>query len=164
MASVANSLRANWRVAGLVLVLAVASFFVFTSNSIGSTATLFTQSGMHRISVEIADTDETRATGLMHREEMAEDHGMLFDFGETRPVSMWMKNTLIPLDMLFLREDGTIARIARNARPFDLTPIPSGEPVRYVLELNGGAAARLGAAEGDRLEHPIIGTGPSRAD
>lgn len=163
MASVAKSLRANWKVAGLILVLAVASFFVFTSNSIGSTATLFTQSGMHRISVEIADTDETRMTGLMNRAEMPDDHGMLFDFKETRPVSMWMRNTLIPLDMLFLREDGTVARVARNARPFDLTPIPSGEPVRYVLELNGGKAADLGVAEGDRLEHPIIGTGASRA-
>lgn len=153
---IGRSIRSNWRVAGLIAVLAVASFFVFTSNSIGSTATLFTQTGMHRISVEIADTPETRETGLMHREEMAEDHGMLFDFAETRPVSMWMRNTLIPLDMLFLREDGTIARIARNARPLDLTPIPSGEPVRYVLELNGGAAQAYGAQVGDRLEHPII--------
>lgn len=155
--ALSRSLRTNWRVAGIVLVLAVTSFFVFTSNSIGSTATLFTQSGMHRISVEVADTPETRATGLMNREEMGEDEGMLFDFGSLQPVSMWMKNTLIPLDMLFLREDGTIARIARNARPLDLTPIPSGEPVRYVLELNGGAAAAMNAQAGDRLEHPIIG-------
>lgn len=152
----ARSLRTNWRVAGIVAVLAVTSFFVFTSNSIGSTATLFTQSGLHRISVEVADTPQTRATGLMHREEMGEEEGMLFDFGSAQPVSMWMKNTLIPLDMLFLRDDGTIARIARNARPHDLTPIPSGEPVRYVLELNGGAAAAFGAQIGDRLEHPII--------
>jgi uncharacterized protein len=152
----ATSLRRNWKVAGLILLLAVSSYFVFTSNSIGSTATLFTESGMHRISVEIADTPETRERGLMHREEMARDAGMLFDFGEARSVSMWMKNTLIPLDMLFLRDDGTIANIARNARPLDLTPIPSSEPVRYVLELNGGAAAAYGARAGDRLEHPII--------
>ncbi|MFD2238443.1 DUF192 domain-containing protein [Aureimonas populi] len=160
MASALLSARRNWKVLAIVLVLAVASYFVFTSNSIGSTATLLTESGRHRISVEIADTPDTRATGLMHREEMAQDHGMLFDFGETRPVSMWMKNTLIPLDMLFLRPDGTVATIARNARPLSLTPIPSGEPVRYVLELNGGAAARYGVSVDDRLDHPII-AGPA---
>lgn len=157
MATVTTSLRRNWKVAGIIVVLAIVSFFVFTSNSIGSTATLFTDSGLHRIAVEVADTPEMRATGLMHREEMADDAGMLFDFGQLQPVSMWMKNTLIPLDMLFLREDGTIATIARNARPLDLTPIPSGEAVRYVLELNGGAAVAYGAKVGDRLEHPIIG-------
>jgi uncharacterized protein len=148
----------NWRVLALILVLAVASVFVFTSNSIGSSATLVTQGGTHRIEVEVVDTPETRATGLMHRESLDEDHGMLFVFDETQPVSMWMKNTLIPLDMLFLREDGTVATIARNARPFSLTPIPASEPVRYVLELNGGAAHAYGVAVGDRLVHPVIGT------
>lgn len=156
----ASSLRRNWKVAGIVLVLAVASYFVFTSNSIGSTATLLTDSGRHRIAVEIADTPESRATGLMHREHMPADHGMLFDFGETRAVSMWMKNTLISLDMLFLREDGTVATIARNARPLSLTAIPSSEPVRYVLEINAGAAAHYGVTQGDRLDHPIIGAPP----
>ncbi|WP_185982715.1 DUF192 domain-containing protein [Aureimonas mangrovi] len=148
----------NWRVLALVLVLAVASVFVFTTNSIGSSATLVTQGGTHRIEVEVVDTPDTRATGLMHRESLDEDHGMLFVFDETQPVSMWMKNTLIPLDMLFLREDGSVATIARNARPFSLTPIPSSEPVRYVLELNGGAAQDYGVAVGDRLVHPVIGT------
>lgn len=148
--------RVDWRLIAIIVGLAVAAFFVFTTNSIGDNATLVTASGNHRISVEIADTPETRETGLMHREELAEDTGMLFDFREIRPVSMWMRNTLIPLDMLFVRENGTIARIARNAVPLDLTPIPSGEPVRYVLEIPGGAADTYGTAEGDRLIHPII--------
>ena len=152
--------RRNRLIAGaFILVLAVVSYFVFTSGSIGSTATLLTGSGAHRISVEIADTPESRATGLMNRNSMDEDHGMLFDFGETREVSMWMKNTLIPLDMLFIRQDGTVARVARHATPLSLTPIPSGEPVRYVLELNGGAAAEYGVEPGDRVHHPLVGNG-----
>ncbi|SHJ49419.1 hypothetical protein SAMN02745911_2663 [Aureimonas altamirensis DSM 21988] len=152
--------RRNRLIAGaFILVLAIVSYFVFTSGSIGSTATLLTSSGAHRISVEIADTPESRATGLMNRNSMDEDHGMLFDFGESRDVSMWMKNTLIPLDMIFIRQDGTVARIARHATPLSLTPIPSGEPVRYVLELNGGAAAGYGVEPGDRVHHPLVGNG-----
>ena len=148
--------RVDWRLVAFIIALVVAAYFVFTSNSIGSNATLVTATGNHRIAVEIADTPQTRETGLMHREELADDTGMLFDFREIRPVSMWMRNTLIPLDMLFVRENGTVARVARNAVPLDLTPIPSGEPVRYVLEIAGGAAETYGVAEGDRLIHPII--------
>ncbi|MEF2074966.1 DUF192 domain-containing protein [Consotaella aegiceratis] len=103
-----------------------------------------------------ADTPDERATGLVNRNSMPADHGMLFEFGESRPVTMWMKNTLIPLDMLFMDEDGRVTRIATNARPLSLALIPSGEPVRYVLELNGGSAARYGAAVGDQLVHPVI--------
>ena len=117
----------------------------------------------HRFTVMVARTAAEQATGLMYRESLGPGEGMIFPYDPPQVVGFWMKNTLIPLDMLFLREDGTVARVARNARPFDLTPIPSGEPVRYVLELNGGKAADLGVAEGDRLEHPIIGTGASRA-
>ena len=124
--------------------------------SIGSTATLFTNTGMHRISVEIADTPDTRATGLMHRDEMARDHGMLFDFGRTQPVSMWMKNTYLSLDMLFIRPDGSIARIAADTEPLSTRTISSGEPVNGVLELPAGTAARLGIKAGDRVEHPMF--------
>ena len=81
---------------------------------------------------------------------------MLFDFRETRPVAMWMKNTFIPLDMLFLDERGRVTHVSPNARPESLDVIPSQGPVRYVLELNGGAAARYGVAEGDRLTHPAV--------
>ncbi len=121
------------------------------------TATLKTSSGSHPIEVEVADTPQAREIGLMNRESLAEDTGMLFDFREDRPVSMWMKNTLIPLDMLFIDKTGTVVRIARNAKPHSLETIPSGKPVRYVLEINGGAAATYGAKTGDKLEHPLIG-------
>ncbi|WP_061935762.1 DUF192 domain-containing protein [Aureimonas sp. AU22] len=120
------------------------------------TATLVTASGSHAIEVEVAATPKEREIGLMNRESLADDTGMLFDFRESRPVSMWMKNTLIPLDMLFIDKTGTIVRIARNAKPHSLETIPSGKPVRYVLEINGGAAAGYGAKAGDRLEHPLI--------
>jgi len=120
------------------------------------TATLVTASGSHAIEVEVAATPKEREIGLMNRESLADDTGMIFDFRESRPVSMWMKNTLIPLDMLFIDKTGTIVRIARNAKPHSLETIPSGKPVRYVLEINGGAAAGYGAKAGDRLEHPLI--------
>ena len=88
--------------------------------------------------VEIADTEELRSRGLMFRQRLPEDRGMLFDFGEPRPVSMWMKNTYISLDMLFIREDGTIAYIAENTVPKSLDTIGVSEPVLAVLELAGG--------------------------
>lgn len=109
----------------------------------------------HVLHAEIADTDETRAQGLMFRTEMAEDHGMLFVFPAERPIGFWMRNTLIPLDMLFVKNDGTIAHIHENAKPQDDTVINSEGPVSRVLELNGGAAARMGLKEGDRLRNEV---------
>lgn len=106
--------------------------------------------------IEIADDDAERARGLMFRENLAPDAGMLFDFSEERPVAFWMQNTLIPLDMLFIRADGSIARIHAEAVPMDRTSIPSGEPVRFVLEIPGGRAAELGIAAGDTLDHPRV--------
>jgi len=150
------SIKRNKAVLAIILVLVVTAYFVFTSGSQGASATLVTSTGEHAIEVELADTPETRETGLMNRSQMATDHGMLFDFGETRPVAMWMKNTLIPLDMLFMDERGRIVNIAANAKPYALDIIPSSGPVRYVLEINGGAAARYGAKPGDRLRHPAI--------
>jgi uncharacterized membrane protein (UPF0127 family) len=107
--------------------------------------------------VELALTPENRATGLMDRQSMAADHGMLFRFDQTRDVLMWMKNTPLSLDMLFIAENGRIARIAENTVPFSETIIPSGSPVRYVLELNAGTAAKTGVAVGDRVRHRVIG-------
>ena len=112
--------------------------------------------GEHRFTVEIAADDSTRAQGLMFREELAPDAGMLFDFQEARPVSFWMRNTLIPLDMIFIRSDGTIANIHVNARPLDPTSIPSDGPVEFVLEIPGGRTVELGIAAGDVVEHPLI--------
>ncbi|QJR20604.1 DUF192 domain-containing protein [Pelagibacterium halotolerans] len=106
--------------------------------------------------VEIADTPEETARGLMFREELAPDAGMLFDFVEERPASFWMQNTLISLDMLFIKADGEIVRIHENAVPMDTTPIPSGEPIRFVLEIPGGRSAELGLEAGARLEHPRV--------
>ncbi|SJZ50153.1 DUF192 domain-containing protein [Consotaella salsifontis] len=151
------SFRRGW-VRGAIAALIVAFGAVVFAFAAGadSKAILKTASGEHAISVEVADTPETRATGLMFRESMPDDHGMLFVFDEPRPVTFWMKNTLIPLDMLFLDDHGVITRIAANAQPLSLSLIDSEGPVRFVLELNGGAAARLKAQPGDRLIHERI--------
>jgi uncharacterized protein len=116
--------------------------------------TIVTASGRHVFQVEMARTPEQRSRGLMFRRFMPPDRGMLFDFEVVEPVAMWMQNTYIPLDMFFIRPDGVIARIAENTEPLSTRTIPSGEPVLGVLELNGGAAARIGAKAGERIEHP----------
>lgn len=112
--------------------------------------------GQARFRVEVADSADERALGLMNRESMPSSAGMLFVFPETQPVGFWMKNTLIPLDMLFVDEGGTVARIHHKAIPLDPTPIASGGPVRYVLEINGGLAAAMGITEGSQIRHPAI--------
>jgi uncharacterized protein len=106
--------------------------------------------------VEIAKSPAQRSRGLMFRDELADDGGMLFDFERSQPVTMWMRNTLISLDMLFVREDGTISRIVAETEPMSDRTIGSGGPVRAVLELRGGRAAELGIRPGDRLIHPIF--------
>ncbi|MDQ7247368.1 DUF192 domain-containing protein [Dongia sedimenti] len=108
----------------------------------------------YKFEVEIVATPETRAQGLMFREKLAANAGMLFIYPGEQPVSFWMKNTLIPLDMLFLKADGRIAHIAHSAVPHDETPIDSGAAVKAVLEVNGGTADALGIKEGDRVEYP----------
>jgi uncharacterized membrane protein (UPF0127 family) len=118
--------------------------------------TIASASGTHRFMVELADTPERRAVGLMHRQSMPADHGMLFDFKADASVAMWMRNTRIPLDMLFIARDGRIVNIAERAVPFSETTIPSKGPVRAVLELNGGTSARLGIKPGDRVTHPMF--------
>lgn len=118
-----------------------------------------TASGEIAFDVELALTDEQRARGLMFRDSMGAYEGMLFDFGPPQPVSMWMKNTRLPLDMLFIAADGRIVRIAANTEPFSTRTIESGGLVKGVLELNGGAARLLGIRPGDRVLHPIFGTG-----
>ncbi|MET3585301.1 uncharacterized membrane protein (UPF0127 family) [Pseudorhizobium tarimense] len=113
----------------------------------------------HTFEVELALTPQERSQGLMHRESMPADHGMLFDFGESRPVSMWMKNTPLPLDMVFIQRDGTISHIYERAVPFSETIIDSRGPVAYVLELNGGRADELGIDVGDRVINKRIDAG-----
>ena len=118
--------------------------------------TIVSRSGRHAFQVELARNDAERAQGLMFRRNLAADRGMLFDFGRVQPISMWMQNTYIPLDMVFIRPDGTIARIAENTEPLSTRAIPSGEPVLAVLEVIGGTASRLGLRAGDRVEHPLF--------
>jgi uncharacterized membrane protein (UPF0127 family) len=105
----------------------------------------------HIFNVEVAGTPEEQAQGLMFRERLAPNEGMLFPFPSPRPASFWMKNTLIPLDMIFIRADGTIARIAANTVPHSLEPVAVGEPVAAVLEIAGGRSAQLGISQGDRV-------------
>ena len=106
----------------------------------------------HAFTVEVAQTPEQQARGLMFREALGPDEGMIFPFRPPRPASFWMRNTPIPLDMLFVRQDGTIARIAADTVPHSEEPVTSsGEPVAAVLELRGGRAAELGISEGDRV-------------
>jgi uncharacterized membrane protein (UPF0127 family) len=110
--------------------------------------------GRHPFTVELAETPEQLAQGLMFRSQMAADAGMMFDFGRPRPVTMWMKNTLLPLDMLFIDETGRVTGIHERAIPGSLAVIGSPGPVKSVLELNGGTAQRLGLRVGDMVEHP----------
>ena len=118
---------------------------------------LHTAKGDFSFTVEIADTNEERAKGLMFRNELAADAGMLFDYGKEQEASFWMQNTLIPLDMIFIGADGVVKTIHVNAKPLDTTPIPSGVPVRFVLEIPGGRSREIGLAVGDRMEHSRVG-------
>src|SRR5215470_11020814 len=112
--------------------------------------------GVHVFAVELASTPEEQAKGLMFRRELPEGQGMLFDFHHEQPTSFWMKNTYVPLDMIFIRGDGRILRISENTVPLSEALVPSGGPVRAVLEVNGGTAKKLGIAPGDRVAHPIF--------
>ena len=106
---------------------------------------------IHRFTVEVAASAEEQEQGLMFRQSLAPDRGMIFPFAPPRPASFWMKNTLIPLDMVFVRADGTIARIADNTIPHSLDPVEVGEPVAAVLEIAGGRSAELGITESDTV-------------
>ncbi len=107
--------------------------------------------GTHHFTVEVARTPEQQGQGLMFRAALAADMGMIFPFPSPRMASFWMRNTLIPLDMIFIRADGTIARIAADTVPHSEESMSSGEPVAAVLEIKGGRAAELGIREGDRV-------------
>lgn len=118
--------------------------------------TIATETDAFMFTVEIADTEALRSRGLMFRQRLPEDRGMLFDFGEPRPVSMWMKNTYIPLDMLFIRPDGTIAYIAENTVPQSLDTVGITEPVLAVLELAGGVTRKHAIRAGDKVYHRMF--------
>jgi len=138
------------------LLLVVSPGWLAHSQPRQQTLEIATKSGVHTFSVEIVDNDADRAKGLMFRKELPEGKGMLFDFQREQDVSFWMENTYIPLDMLFIRADGQILRIAENTEPLSTRLIPSGGPVRAVLEVIGGTARKFGIAPGDRVAHPIF--------
>ena len=114
--------------------------------------TIRSANGAHRFTAELARTPAEQQTGLMYRRSLAPDHGMLFVFPAAQQLSFWMKNTYIPLDIIFIRPDGRIARVAERTTPLSLDPVASGEPAIAVLEIAGGRAAELGIKAGDQVE------------
>jgi uncharacterized protein len=115
-----------------------------------------TPKGRTKFQVELADSPREREFGLMCRKSLAADRGMLFDFGQPQDLAFWMRNTLISLDIIYIRADGRVLSIVRNARPLDESPLPSGGPARAALELAAGRAAELGLLPGDRVFHRIF--------
>jgi uncharacterized membrane protein (UPF0127 family) len=120
------------------------------------TLEIASKTGVHTFAVEVVDNDTDRAKGLMYRKALPEGRGMLFDFHRDQDVSFWMQNTYIPLDMVFISGDGRILRIQENTEPLSTRLIPSGGPVRAVLEVIGGTTRKLGIAPGDRVASPIF--------
>ncbi|QOZ26176.1 DUF192 domain-containing protein [Bradyrhizobium sp. CCBAU 51753] len=117
---------------------------------------IVTKSGVHVFSVEMATTEQEKETGLMYRKELADGKGMLFDFSPEQEVSMWMKNTYISLDMIFIRADGRILRIAESTEPLSTKIIPSRGLAKGVLEVIAGTAQKYGIQPGDRVAHPLF--------
>ncbi len=151
----------DWlRLRGLLAAFAVVAFCALA----GATARaanfqpleIVTKSGVQVFSVELATTDEEKQTGLMYRKELADGKGMLFDFSPEQEVSMWMKNTYISLDMIFIRGDGRILRIAENTEPLSTRIIPSNGLAKAVLEVPAGTAQKYGIRPGDRVAHPLF--------
>ncbi len=139
-------------------------FVVFLAASAGlpvrgadlDSLTIETSTGSHAFQIEIADNEAAREHGLMDRRYMAPNHGMLFEFDRDAPVSFWMKNTYIPLDMIFISPSGIVTRIATDAEPLSERAIPSGGPSIAVLELNGGTAASIELKVGDKVRYPFF--------
>jgi len=149
-----HNLLPSARAMGLAVAVVVA--MPIAARADDSHAVLHTKKGDFPFNIETVDTEAGRDQGLMFRKSLASDAGMLFDFFTTQPVEFWMKNTLIPLDMVFIAADGTVKTVHANAVPEDLTPIPSGVPIRFVLEIAGGRAAEIGLEPGDRLEQSRV--------
>jgi uncharacterized protein len=144
-------------VAILVLCLALSAAWAQLATFGKSELTVDTASGKQHFGIEEAKTSQQMMQGLMYRRSMPADAGMLFEYDHPQPVSFWMKNTLIPLDMLFVDQRGRIINIHERAVPGSLEPIAAAAPARAVIELNGGTAARLGIKPGDRVIFPIFG-------
>jgi uncharacterized membrane protein (UPF0127 family) len=146
-------------VAILVLCLALSAAWAQLATFGKSELTIDTASGKQHFAIEEAKTSQQMMQGLMYRRSMPADVGMLFEYDHPQPVSFWMKNTLIPLDMLFIGADGTVLDIHERAVPLSLDAISTDKPILGVLELNGGTVSRLGIKRGDRVEHPLFTKG-----
>jgi uncharacterized membrane protein (UPF0127 family) len=143
-----------------VLLVAVAAYLIALSPTARGAEQqileIASKTGVHVFSVELAVTDEERARGLMYRRSVPESYGMLFDFKRDQEVTMWMRNTYVSLDMIFIQSDGRIRRIAENTETESDKIIPSGGQVRAVLEVAAGTAKKLGIEPGDRVATPIF--------
>jgi uncharacterized protein len=135
---------------------AAAAAFAPASAAGQATLEIASKTGVHSFTVELATNDDERSRGLMFRKELPDGRGMLFDFVQDQPVAFWMHNTYISLDMIFIRGDGSILRIAENTEPLSDRLVPSGGPVRAVLEVIGGTARKLGIAPGDHVKGAIF--------
>ena len=142
--------------AAVSFVVAAALFAVPVRADGIETLEIVTAGGTHSVQVEIAKDDAARQRGLMYRRFMPSEHGMLFEFEREAPQSFWMKNTYIPLDMIFISQTGVVTNIVASAEPLSERVIPSGPPCAAVLELNGGAAAAMGMKVGDKVRHPFF--------
>jgi uncharacterized membrane protein (UPF0127 family) len=127
-----------------------------------ATLTLETASGPHQFNVEVATTPQERELGLMLRPSLPENSGMLFLYETPQPIAMWMKNTIVPLDMIFIDSWGKVHRIETNTEPFSLDPIPSDGDVIGILEVNAGVAEKIGLKTGDKVIYPGLGETPQR--
>jgi uncharacterized membrane protein (UPF0127 family) len=147
---------ANSGAAGFFALMLLAQASLLAAST--GTIVLKTETGDHRYNVEVAETNEERAVGLMYRRSLPEDAGMLFIYDRAQPISMWMKNTLIPLDMIFIAADGTVHRIEAHTEPFSTALINSEGDVRAVLEVNAGQASKIGLKPGDKVAYPGLGS------
>ncbi len=140
--------------AAIIAVLGVTQ--VFAGECREDLATLRGDWGQAAFTIEVADDNAERAKGLMHRESMPKTAGMLFVYPQPKTVGFWMKNTLIPLDMIFMDRTGTVQHVHHEAQPGDLSPKFGGDNIQYVLEINGGIAKQMGILPGTQLRHPSI--------
>jgi uncharacterized protein len=152
--SVRQSARLGQAATVAVLFTLLLAVYAPSRASDPNTLEIVSKSGVHVFAVELAVTDEQRAKGLMFRRSLPEGQGMLFKFEPDQVINMWMHNTYIPLDMIFIRSDGRILRIAENTKPESDNIISSGGPARGVLEVIAGTARKLGLAPGDKVAHP----------
>ena len=151
----------SWRAARVWLAVAATAACIALAGAVAQAASfqtleIATKSGVHIFSVEMATSEDEKQKGLMYRRELADGKGMLFDFSPEQQISMWMKNTYISLDMIFIRADGRILRIAENTEPLSTRIISSGGLAKGVLEVIAGTAQKYGIQPGDRVAHPLF--------